>query len=143
MINSNSIEPLLSEFLDEFHDGSYPDSITFEYLEKHVDDTIHKIENAGRSEQLENGLCVFVGETLRQLFNGQWVGKITNSTIENYYNTIVRFGSYEYNPFSFISYRLANGEAEEGSFHDHIGRIKPLIVARKKVREFGFTDSVD
>jgi len=73
-------------------------------------------------------LCAYVGETLRQLFGGEWGGQFYPQG-DNFYTSFVQFGNYRYWPGHFISYRLANWPME-GTFAQHLERLLPAIQAR-------------
>jgi hypothetical protein len=67
-------------------------------------------------ERNEAALGAYVGETLRRLFGGEWVGSFDpDSTLGNFYLSAVRFGEFWFRPHAFVSYRLTNGECE-GTF---------------------------
>jgi hypothetical protein len=87
---------------------------------------------AGEQDELAlTGLCASIGESLRRLFQGEWVGAFSaTSWLENFYRSTVRFGEFEFNPHGFIGYRLSNGP-EEGTFQGYLEDLLPLVAARQ------------
>lgn len=84
----------------------------------------------GDEERNEAALAAYIGETLRRLFGGEWIGSFyPGSTALNFYRSFVMFGGYRFEPHLFVGYRLANGECE-GSFRAYLRAALPRIKAR-------------
>jgi hypothetical protein len=80
----------------------------------------------------EAGLEAYVGETLRQLFNGEWKGAFSQSNPgANFYLSWVQFGEFRYFPSHFLAYRIGNGEADTGTFNRYLDRLLPAIKLRE------------
>ncbi len=81
-------------------------------------------------ERNKAALGAYVGETLRRLFDGEWVGSFhPGCPILNFYRSAILFGSFKFQPDLFVSYRLTNGESE-GSFRAYLRAVLPQIEAR-------------
>jgi hypothetical protein len=81
-------------------------------------------------ERNEAGLAAYIGEALRRLFGGVWVGSFhPGSTALNFYRSFVMFGGYRFEPHLFVAYRLTNGGCE-GSFRTYLRASLPRIKAR-------------
>ena len=81
-------------------------------------------------ERTQSAIGAYIGETLRRLFEGEWVGAFhPASTALNFYRSFVMFGDYRFSPHLFIAYRFSNG-ACEGSFQAYLRRALPRITAR-------------
>lgn len=74
------------------------------------------------------GLEAYIGETLRSHYGGEWQGRFVLETpASNYYTSYMSFGGYNLHLARFISYRLTNGEAAEGTFAEYLRRALPKI----------------
>jgi hypothetical protein len=79
----------------------------------------------------EASLEAYLGETLRQLFNGEWKGAFSQSNPgPNFYLSWVQFGEFRYFPSHFLAYRISNGKADTGTFSQYLERILPAIKRR-------------
>jgi len=81
-------------------------------------------------ERNEAALAAYIGETLRRLFSGEWIGSFyPRSLALNFYESFVMFGDFRFEPHLFVGYRLTNGEGE-GSFRSYLRSVLPRIEAR-------------
>ena len=81
-------------------------------------------------ERNEAALAAYIGETLRRLFGGEWIGSFyPRSLARNYYESFVMFGEFRFEPHLFVGYRFTNGEGE-GSFRAYLRSVLPRIEAR-------------
>jgi hypothetical protein len=81
-------------------------------------------------ERNEAALAAYIGETLRRLFDGEWIGSFyPRSQALNFYESFVMFGGFRFEPHLFVGYWLANGEGE-GSFRSYLRSVLQRIAAR-------------
>ncbi len=66
-------------------------------------------------------LTAYIGETVRRLYAGKWVGSFSVRGA-NFYTCSVMAGNCEFWPSHFIEYYIANGKKGTGSFRDHLLR---------------------
>jgi hypothetical protein len=75
------------------------------------------------------GIQAYIGETLKRLYGGEWQGKFIIDTPEsNFYTAYLSFGEFNFYPARFLTYRLGNGEALEGTFKAYLERVLPRII---------------
>jgi hypothetical protein len=119
--------------------AGYPLDFSFASLETEIDRLLElpmfhhgRDGSATEAEQRnEAALAAYIGETLRRLFDGQWVGSFHPGSPElNFYLSFVMFGDYRFEPHLFVGYWLTNG-GSEGCFREYLrtrlSRIKTRI----------------
>lgn len=83
----------------------------------------------------ETGMSCYLGEVLKNEFNGVWKGHCSEKSALNYYTSSMHFGEYEFRPFIYVGYRCSNGVNDTGSMKTFLGKLVPSLEARQNLKK--------
>ena len=111
------------EFAAQMSKANYNFDFSLESLEKEVDRFLESslgVSHFSKGE-LESLLTAYIGETIRQLYQGEWTGEYWYAHPgRNFYLCKVTINEYEFYPSHFIGYYLANGKKSTSSFYHYL-----------------------
>ena len=101
-----------------------------------------KVEDAETPFDMPSAFSAYFGQTLANLYDGQWTGYMDSNSSINFYSMNLTFGEFSLNPTCWISFRVANGP-QEGTVTDWLNRVMPSISARRDLTpKTGFIEEI-
>jgi hypothetical protein len=125
METDNPIEAA-NNFAKEVAAEGFTFDFSLKSLEFEIDKYLEKYYPFDEQSKLraECDLTAYVGETIRRLYKGEWMGEYFGRSSSyrgpNFYTCKVKLGKFDFYPSHFIEYYLSNGKESEGTFYAYL-----------------------